>query len=321
MKKSLLRLDLNLLLTLQLLCQERSVSKVAKQLNLTPSSVSKSLAKLRDWFDDPLFIRTPTGLVPTPLVEALSEDLQQWLLLGGQIAESSSEESGQEIEFHLAIESPLVLTMLNQLNSEIFQRYPSARVVTSQWDYDSIDSIIKGEVDVGFSGRESHPRSRESLQQLPYYIDYQVLFSDMPRVFMRRDHPAVLSKRWDLEVFLHYAHINVRWEKSDTWALDEILRDLGRKRSIALTVANFEQALFMAAEPGHEMLTTAPGYCSRYLERLSLDLVSMPIPLPNSEAEKLMVPFTLMWHKRNAYNPKVQWLRERFAALFETCDG
>ncbi|NCO44941.1 MAG: LysR family transcriptional regulator, partial [Vibrio sp.] len=67
MKKSLARLDLNLLLTLQLLLQEQSVTKTAKKLNVTPSSVSKSLAKLRDWFDDPLFVNTPLGLKPTTL--------------------------------------------------------------------------------------------------------------------------------------------------------------------------------------------------------------------------------------------------------------
>ncbi len=61
MKKSLTNLDLNLLLCLQLLMQERSVTKAAKRMNVTPSAVSKSLAKLRAWFDDPLFVNTPLG--------------------------------------------------------------------------------------------------------------------------------------------------------------------------------------------------------------------------------------------------------------------
>lgn len=67
MKKPISSLDLNLLLCLQLLLQERSVTKAAKRMNVTPSAVSKSLAKLRDWFDDPLFVKTPLGLLPTPL--------------------------------------------------------------------------------------------------------------------------------------------------------------------------------------------------------------------------------------------------------------
>lgn len=67
MKKPISNLDLNLLLCLQLLLQERSVTKAAKRMNVTPSAVSKSLGKLRDWFDDPLFVKTPLGLLPTPL--------------------------------------------------------------------------------------------------------------------------------------------------------------------------------------------------------------------------------------------------------------
>ena len=59
MKKSITTLDLNLLLCLQLLMQERSVTKAAKRMNVTPSAVSKSLAKLRAWFDDPLFVNSP----------------------------------------------------------------------------------------------------------------------------------------------------------------------------------------------------------------------------------------------------------------------
>ncbi|MGQ7120253.1 LysR family transcriptional regulator, partial [Escherichia sp. HC-CC4] len=58
MKKSITTLDLNLLLCLQLLMQERSVTKAAKRMNVTPSAVSKSLAKLRAWFDDPLFVNS-----------------------------------------------------------------------------------------------------------------------------------------------------------------------------------------------------------------------------------------------------------------------
>ena len=60
MKKPISSLDLNLLLCLQLLLQERSVTKAAKRMNVTPSAVSKSLAKLRDWFDDPLFVKSAT---------------------------------------------------------------------------------------------------------------------------------------------------------------------------------------------------------------------------------------------------------------------
>ncbi|WP_348250955.1 LysR family transcriptional regulator, partial [Salmonella enterica] len=65
--------------------QERSVTKAAKRMNLTPSPDSKSLAKLRAWSDDPLFVNTPLGLVPTPLMVSLEQSLADWMQMGNQL--------------------------------------------------------------------------------------------------------------------------------------------------------------------------------------------------------------------------------------------
>ena len=65
--RNLGELDLNLLVVFKHLMQERSVSGAAKKLCVTPSTVSKALAKLRDWFDDPLLVRVRQGLQPTQL--------------------------------------------------------------------------------------------------------------------------------------------------------------------------------------------------------------------------------------------------------------
>jgi DNA-binding transcriptional LysR family regulator len=90
--------------------------------------------------------------------------------------------------------------------------------------------------------------SRELLSLLPWYIDFEVLFTDLPQVWLRADHPA-LNEEWNLATFLRYPHINICWEQSDTWALDDVLHELGHKRTVALTVPGFEQSLFMAAQP------------------------------------------------------------------------
>lgn len=314
MKKSLARLDLNLLFTLQLLLQELSVSRAAKKLNVTPSTVSKSLGKLRDWFDDPLFVKTPTGLAPTPLALSMEQDLNDWLQIGAQIAEKRTQESTKGIQFHLAIESPLLLTLLGELIQQIHGRYPQAKVKTSNWDYDSLEAIIRGDADIGFTGRESHPRSKESLDLLPYFVDYEVLFTDLPKVYLRDDHPA-LKQEWNLDTFLRYTHINILWEKSETWALDDVLAEQGLSRSSTLTMASFEQSLFMAAQADHEYITTAPNYCEHYVKQLHPNLTSLPIPVEEEFKQKLLIPFTLIWHKRNAYNPKITWLRDNIKQL------
>ncbi len=260
MKKPLSSLDLNLLLCLQLLTQELSVTRTAKRMNVSPSAVSKSLAKLRAWFDDPLFVKTPLGLAPTPLVSSMEQDLADWMQMGNQILDKPHHTMPSGLKFELAAETPLLMILFNTLSQRIYQRYPQALIRLRNWDYDSLDAIIRGEVDIGFCGRESHPQSRELLSLLPWYIDFEVLFTDLPQVWLRADHPA-LGEEWDLAAFLRYPHITICWEQRDTWALDDVLQELGYKRNVALTVPGFEQSLFMAAQPQHTMLATAPRYC------------------------------------------------------------
>ena len=76
---SLSAADLNLLPVLQVLLEERNVTRAAGRLNLTQPAISRNLARLRQLFNDPLFTRTPKGLSPTPRAQALALQLQQSL--------------------------------------------------------------------------------------------------------------------------------------------------------------------------------------------------------------------------------------------------
>ncbi len=155
--------------------------------------------------------------------------------MGNQLLDKPHHETPRGLKFDLVAESPLIMIMFNALSRQIYQRYPQATIKVRSWDYDSLDAIIRGEVDIGFTGRESHPRSRELLSLLPLSIDYEVLFTDLPWVWLREDHPA-LQEEWNLETFLRYPHISICWEQSDTWALDDVLQEMGRERNIALSL-------------------------------------------------------------------------------------
>ncbi len=99
MKKSITTLDLNLLLCLQLLMQERSVTKAAKRMNVTPSAVSKSLAKLRAWFDDPLFVNSPLGLSPTPLMVSMEQNLAEWMQMSNLLLDKPHHQTPRGLKF------------------------------------------------------------------------------------------------------------------------------------------------------------------------------------------------------------------------------
>lgn len=300
---------MNLLVIFQILLQERSVTLTAKWLSISPSAVSKALAKLRIWFDDPLFVRSPQGLIPTPLTLSIEESLSDFINIGNHIASKQNSETPKGVHFSLILESPLHQVLLNQFPLEILNYYPQSMVQIRNWEYNSLSSIIDGDADIAFLGREYYSGSKEALHLLPEVIDCEELFRDTPLVYVRKDHP-LLNEPWNLETFLRYSHISTEYDKRAHWALDDILAEHGRLRNIAITYTSFEQTLFTISQPNHELITCLPGYCVHYISRVLPNLVTLPIPLPHSVSEQLDISFILLWHKRHAYNSKVLWLRE-----------
>ncbi|MGK3497446.1 HTH-type transcriptional regulator YidZ, partial [Citrobacter youngae] len=87
-------------------------------------------------------------------------------------------------------------------------------------------------------------------------------------------------------------------------------------RNIAFRLPCFGKSLFMAAQPDNAWIATAPVYCQRYNQLHQLPLVARPMPFDAAQLEKMRVPFTLLWHKRNSHNPKIVWLKETIKALY-----
>ncbi|APC09729.1 HTH-type transcriptional regulator YidZ [Providencia huaxiensis] len=310
MNKQLHRLDLNLLVILQYLMEERSVSLVAQRLAITPSSVSKSLSKLRQWFDDPLFIRSPQGLLPTPLMYHIEKSLPEFLNLSSYITEIRDTEKPRGITFRLMMEAPLNLIMLHDLSLNILNQYPESDVIMRDWDYNSLAALVAGDADIGLVGRESFHSSKESINHLPNILNFDVLFTDRPLAFIRRDHP-ILKEEWSLANFLKYPHISTEFGNRIPWALDDLLSTMGLNRQISLSFSTFEQSLLMASRPEHNLITCTPGYCQHYVNNFKLDLVCLPLPIDDILYQQLEIPFLVLWHKRNSYNSKTLWLREQ----------
>ncbi|HHR5885485.1 TPA: HTH-type transcriptional regulator YidZ [Providencia alcalifaciens] len=310
MNKQLHRLDLNLLVILQYLVEERSVSLAAKRLAITPSSVSKSLSKLRQWFDDPLFIRSPQGLLPTPLMHRIEKSLPEFLNLSHYIAEIRDTEKPRGMTFRLMMEAPLNLIMLHDLSLNILNQYPESEVIVRDWDYNSLAALIAGDADIGLVGRESFHSSKESINHLPDILNFEVLFTDKPLTFIRSDHP-ILQEEWTLANYLKYPHISTEFGNRIPWALDDLLETMGFHRPIHLSFSTFEQSLLMASRPEHNLITSSPGYCQHYVNDFNLDLVCRPLPVDDILYQQLEIPFLMLWHKRNAYNSKTLWLREQ----------
>ena len=88
--RQLIRMDLNLLVVLQVLLEERNVTRAAERLSVSQPALSKTLQKLRESFDDELFTRTAHGLIPTPKAETLGASLPTALLTLGKLLEDDA---------------------------------------------------------------------------------------------------------------------------------------------------------------------------------------------------------------------------------------
>ena len=313
--RTLSELDLNLLVVFKYLMAERSVAGAATQLSVSPSTVSKALAKLREWFGDPLFVRGRKELQPTNLALTLDEELKVWFPLTERIAALNSDAIPDGARFTLVMQSPFYNSLLNDLPMMIHEKYPNSVVKMLGWNRNSLSDIVNGDAELGVCVRESYSRSQLKLSNLPYYIDHEVLFCDRPVVFLRQDHP-LLRQPWSLENFLECPHSSVVLEVLETWGLDLLLEDEGMARKVPVMVSSFEQSLHIASQPDNDLIAVATSYCAGHAAKYHPNLITMPLPLPEELYQQLELTFILLWHKRHNQDAKVIWLLNEIRRLY-----
>ena len=121
------RLDMNLLVALEALLEERNVSKAAERLFITQSAMSKTLGRLRDLFDDPLFIRKSTGMVPTPRAQQLADHLPQVLqAVQAMIQPAEFDPLSYDGEFELMVQGHMGVWILPLLPTNDRVRAPQS---------------------------------------------------------------------------------------------------------------------------------------------------------------------------------------------------
>lgn len=144
------RLEIRQLRILQALLRELNVSRVAKQVGLTQQAVSDQLRKLRDIFDDRLFLRKSNGLIPTPLAEQLSVKIEELLQGFEQLLEPESfEPSLVEGTYVIAATDYAQQIVLPDLLSKMRAQAPNLKVIIQDLDIDNLnDSMIAGRVNL-----------------------------------------------------------------------------------------------------------------------------------------------------------------------------
>lgn len=302
----LARVDLNLLVILQVLIEEQSVTRAANRLNLSQSALSKSLNRLRNTLEDPLFQRTSHGLKPTSHALALAKILPSLLQDLYQITlppTFSPESSHRKFSFSM-VESAYE-TLLPCFIGSLLNQAPQIQLDSYLWTGQSFNDLQHGQIDFGITGIDLYPQSGFNIDKLPEGIEHHTLFKDQQVCLVRDNHPILTAGKnteWSLEQYLALSHVQVRCEGKEWWALDYFLADLGHHRKISATVPDFYGAASVCAHT--DLVFTLPSnFASHALKLYPLTQLAVPFNF-------MPMACVLLWHERNNQDKGHQWIRD-----------
>jgi DNA-binding transcriptional LysR family regulator len=304
--RSLAKIDLNLLLALQVLLEERSVSRAAERLFVTQSAMSKSLGRLRELFDDPLFTRSGGQMVPTPRTEQIATELGRVLRgVEGIVLPAEFDPRLYEGEFLIEIPGYLALWVFPILFRDLAAHAPGIRIDTLAGDEHHLDLMAAGKLDFAIQiERETYP---------PQFRVMTLGFAP-PRLMVRRDHPLAGTRPgWDdilayPQIRLHIpdiaeAKMFSRLDVDFVGHLSERESTLRTQHiSVALEVVLATDFIF----PG------PPFFIDQ--SDLSEEVVALPIP----GDQDISVRFVIVYHERVAQSPAHQYLLSRITGAVES---
>ena len=289
-------IDLNLLVALDVLLDERSVTRAAARLGLTQSATSGMLARLRAALGDPLFVRTQRGIQPTPYAETLAGGLKRWLADGAALVRRPTFEPRRwEGSFTISTTDYMQLTLLPPLLARMRRAAPRLRLAIVPLARQRLaESLAKGEIDLAVTIPEFSPPDVRSRR----------LYRDRYVVAMRARHPLAKLRRPSLDDFCRFEQVLVSpTGGSFEGPTDLALAELGRRRKVSLSVPSFllVPELLLAAD----LVAVLP---ERSIARRRRDIATRKPPVAIPDFDVIAV-----WHPRVHTDAAHRWLRETLA--------
>ena len=283
--------DLNLLVTLDMLLSEGSVARAARRLRLSPSAMSRALARLREATGDPLLVRAGRGLVPTPRAAELRERVGQVVQDAEAVLRPAGKLDLRQLVriFTLRASDGFVENFGPGLVARIGAEAPGVRLRFLQKPDRDSEPLREGGVDLetGVVGQKTGPELRA-----------QALFRDRLIGAVRTGHPLSQGEITPAR-YAAGKHIGVSRRGLDRGPVDEALAPLGLGREVVTIVGGFSAALALARGSG--LIATVP---ERHTEALRGGMHSFPLPFAAPE-----VTVSLLWHPRQDADPAHRWLR------------
>lgn len=289
-------LDLNLLLTLDVLLAELNVTRAARRLNLSQPSVSAQLARLRSIFNDPLLLPGPRGMLPTARAEMLREPLRLALesLQRAVAPPQAFDPAKANLTWRIAATDYMSSAIMLPVIGKLRVAAPDCRLAVFGLNPPLVaQQLEKAELDLIF---HTGDRAPETLHQ-------RKLFSERYMLAGRIGHPH-LHPGLTLDTFCQLEHLIVSPDGGGfSAATDSALAKIGRTRRVVLSVPHFLFMLEVLASS--DMVAVLP---ERLVRRSThLQVIEPPLDVPGFD-------ILMMWHERVQRDPAHQWLRQQILA-------
>jgi len=291
------RYDIKLLVALQILLEEKSVSRAAERLCVTQSAMSKMLVRLKDSFGEELFIRTNHGIQPTDHALALQTPLSDTLeALNALLSPKKFTPALCERTFRITMLDNLSNRIIPGLLHTLSEQAPMVKIQLKPWSRESFDHLANGQLDLAVNVVEVE---RANFYQLKL-VDIQTC------AIVKKGHPLTNKEEVLLDEFLSFSFIKVIIpEFNENHQKDQdILAALGKERKIVFETNNVSCALSSLSRTDYIMLG-AKGTSNKMYDQMGLTTIPLPKELSIS---KFSMKF--IWHQRQNLPAEQVWFRK-----------
>jgi len=289
-------IDLNLLVHLDALLRERSVTKAAQAMDISQPAMSNALRRLRTLLGDPVLVRTAGGMQPTTRAEQLHRPVRNALAqMEAAIAPNRAFEPETATRlFTVLITDYAASVLMPRVVSALEQQAPNIALNILSASSDAIDQIERGDADFLVN----------RFGKLPANFHQQRLWSDRLACLIRKDHPALLADDGvlTLETLLAQKHVLITQTGIGLSRIDEELADRGLARDISVLTRHYQLPRELVANSN--MIVALPARIARYQARhLGLAVLDPPVELPEFH-------IGIAWGALDHHDVAHRWLRE-----------
>lgn len=294
--------DLNLLVALDALLSEASVTRAAARIGVTQSAASHALSRLRKLTGDELLVRSRDGMVPTIRAEAMRAPLRRALdaLTGTLSSPRAFDPKTARLRLFIGTSDYSELVLLPRVMARLVREAPGVELRVLAVGREPASELATGKLDFVIMPVQAGDDSQG--------VRGRQLFHDRFVCVVRRDHPLAKKKTLTLSAFSEAAHALVSPWETEGGYVDDALARLGLHRKVAVAVPHFLVAPHIVAS-SDLLLTIAERVAAVVEGPLGLAVLSPP-----RELELAGFTNSLLWHERTHDDPARRWIRDVIVA-------